>query len=59
VEIVTIAERPDVGDLLWDFPGAWPAFMYQDPTSDLYYSEAATAFAEFVTSGVPRPTLGE
>jgi hypothetical protein len=48
VEIVTIAERPEVADLLWDFPGAWPTFMYQDPISDLYYAEAASAFAEFV-----------
>ncbi len=48
VEIVTIAERPDLADLLWDFPAAWPDFMYQDPTSDLYYAEAASAYAEFV-----------
>jgi GNAT superfamily N-acetyltransferase len=48
VEIATIAARPDLAPLLWAFPYAWPAFMYEDPTGSLYYADAATAYPEFV-----------
>jgi GNAT superfamily N-acetyltransferase len=48
VEIVTIASRPDLAPLLYEFPQAWPAFMYEDPTGGLYYADAATAYPEFV-----------
>lgn len=46
VEIVTLASRPDLVDRLCDFPNAWPDFMLQDPTADLYYTDAETAFPE-------------
>jgi hypothetical protein len=34
--------------LLGEFPLAWPAFMYEDPTGSLYYADAATTYPEFV-----------
>jgi hypothetical protein len=52
VEIVTIASRPDLADLLGQFPMGWPAFMYQDRTGDLYYADAATAHPDFVMLAV-------
>ena len=48
MEIITLASRPDLAEALFAFPGAWPPFMYEDPTSDLYYDDAATAYPEFV-----------
>ena len=48
VEIVTIASRPDLADLLWKFSHAWPAFMYEDPTGTLYYTDAPSAYPDFV-----------
>jgi hypothetical protein len=52
VEIITLASRPDLAEALFAFPGAWPPFMYEDPTSDLYYDDAATAYPEFVMLAV-------
>ena len=34
LEIVTLAERPDLADRLWDFDDLWPEFMTQDPIGD-------------------------
>jgi hypothetical protein len=48
VKIVTLASRPELAGKLYDFPGAWPTFMREDPTSNLYYTDAATAYPEFV-----------
>jgi hypothetical protein len=48
VRIVTLASRPDLVDSLYDFPGAWPTFMVQDPTADLYYGDAHEAYPEFI-----------
>jgi hypothetical protein len=52
VEIITLASCPDLAEPLFAFPGAWPPFMYEDPTSDLYYDAAATAYPEFVMLAV-------
>jgi GNAT superfamily N-acetyltransferase len=48
VEIVTLASRPDLAPLFYEFPQAWPAFMYHDETGTLYYASATTAYPEFV-----------
>lgn len=37
VEIVTLAERPDLEDAIWSLSGVWPRFMHEDPIADLFY----------------------
>lgn len=48
MDVVTLAERPDLTDSLFDFPAAWPLFMYEDPVSGLYYNDVDTAYPEHV-----------
>lgn len=43
--IVSLAERPDLTDKIWEFDGLWPVFMQQDPLADLFYSRATTTYA--------------
>ncbi|HEY8371304.1 MAG TPA: N-acetyltransferase [Pseudonocardiaceae bacterium] len=46
---VTLAERPDLADRLWDLSDQWPTFMLHDPVAGLYYNDAALdTFAEHV-----------
>ncbi|MEV0648062.1 GNAT family N-acetyltransferase [Phytomonospora sp. NPDC050363] len=33
VRITTLAERPELADLVWDMPDSWPEFMDHDPIS--------------------------
>jgi GNAT superfamily N-acetyltransferase len=35
MEIVTLAQRPDLEDALWSFSEGWPTFMSHDPVSRL------------------------
>ncbi|MFA9432579.1 N-acetyltransferase [Egicoccus sp. AB-alg2] len=35
VRVVSLAERPDLGDQLWAFSDGWPAFMLHDPVARL------------------------
>ncbi len=37
MEIVTLAERPELEDAIWGLSSVWPRFMHQDPVADLYY----------------------
>ena len=37
MDVVTLAERPDLEPRLWNLTRAWPKFMLNDPISDLYY----------------------
>ncbi|MEA2023750.1 MAG: N-acetyltransferase [Actinomycetota bacterium] len=37
MEIVTLAERPDLEDAIWDLTTVWPRFMLEDPIANLYY----------------------
>jgi GNAT superfamily N-acetyltransferase len=37
MDVVTLADRPDLEPRLWDLTRAWPRFMLNDPISDLYY----------------------
>ena len=48
VEIVTLGSRPDLAPLFYDFPQAWPEFMYHDETGTLYYADVPTAHSHFV-----------
>jgi GNAT superfamily N-acetyltransferase len=43
--IASIADRPDLADLLWSVEDLWPTFMQQDPISNLYYTRAETSYA--------------
>jgi GNAT superfamily N-acetyltransferase len=37
MEIVSLAERPDLVEAQWDLTSVWPEFMLHDPVGDLYY----------------------
>ncbi len=37
MEIVTLAERPELRDAIWGLSAVWPRFMHEDPIADLYY----------------------
>jgi hypothetical protein len=52
MEIVTLAERPNLAGKLFDFPAAWPAFMYEDPTAGLYYDDVDEVYPEYVMLAV-------
>ncbi len=39
MEIVTLAERPDLIDAHWGLTAAWPSFMLNDPIADIFYSQ--------------------
>lgn len=60
MEIITatIAERPDLAPLLGDF-NPWPRFMHQDPVGSAYYSDAVTAYPEYVLVAVDPDHPGE
>ena len=36
---VTLADAPELRDLLWTFEGSWPEFMRQDPVGNRLYGE--------------------
>ncbi|WP_244933340.1 hypothetical protein [Micromonospora tulbaghiae] len=53
VEIVTLAQRPDLAPLLdADFDGAWPPFMLWNPMGAIYYGVAHETYPEFVFAAV-------
>ena len=58
LEIVTLAERPDLADRLWDFDDLWPRFMQQDPVGDLFYARAGTRYAEYTLLAFDRGEAG-
>jgi GNAT superfamily N-acetyltransferase len=37
MDVVTLAERPDLEDAIWDLTSVWPRFMLEDPIANLYY----------------------
>jgi GNAT superfamily N-acetyltransferase len=37
MEIVILAERPDLAEANWNLSSVWPRFMLEDPIADLYY----------------------
>ena len=52
MEIVTLADRPDLESRLWELVSVWPEFMLWDPIADLYYPKAAEIWSEFVLMAV-------
>ena len=62
LDVVTLAERPDLALLLCGFPGAWPEFMYMDPVAELHYAVAETVYPEYTLLAVdpadPGPRAG-
>ncbi|AOT59298.1 MULTISPECIES: N-acetyltransferase [Streptomyces] len=49
LEIVSLAERPEVLDAIWAMPHLWPKFMQQDPVSDLGYAWMVAQAPEYVS----------
>ena len=47
MEIVTLAERPDLVGPMWQMHDAWPEFMKQDPVGDLLFGRLADVFPRF------------
>src|SRR6187200_2912955 len=47
LEIVTLAERPELMDAFWDLETSWPEFMKHDPIGNGYYA-SLEEFADFV-----------
>jgi GNAT superfamily N-acetyltransferase len=47
LEIVTLAERPDLMETFWDMETSWPEFMKHDPIGNGYYA-SLEHFAELV-----------
>ncbi|GAB2680432.1 N-acetyltransferase [Thalassiella azotivora] len=52
MQVVTLAERPDLADRVFDFPGAWPEHMMHDPTAELYYEDVLSALPQHVLLAV-------
>ncbi|WP_210650223.1 N-acetyltransferase [Nocardioides sp. SYSU D00065] len=47
LEIVTLAERPELMETFWDLETSWPEFMKHDPIGNAYYN-VLSEFSEFV-----------
>lgn len=48
LQITTLAERPELGSVLWNMDHTWPEFMLNDPIADLFYAIADTIYPEYV-----------
>ncbi|GAA1889493.1 N-acetyltransferase [Lapillicoccus jejuensis] len=51
LRFVTLAERPELLDVLWDMETSWPEFMKHDPIGNGYYA-SLERFAEYVLVGL-------
>ncbi len=47
MRIVSLAERPDLIDAMWNMPNMWPTFMLHDPYGDLFFSRLTDVFPHF------------
>lgn len=47
VVITTVAERPELGGLLWDMPDPWPEFMRHDPVSLACFGRVGETFPQY------------
>ena len=45
--VVTLAERPDLVDAMWDMPSTWPRFMLEDPVADVWFQHLPEVFGEY------------
>ncbi|MGH1565390.1 N-acetyltransferase [Mumia sp. DW29H23] len=48
IDVVTLADRPELEPLLSRFDGAWPEFMRWDPVGPVYYAVVEECYPEFV-----------
>jgi len=44
--IVTLAERPDLIEAMWEMPSPWPPFMLEDPVVGMFWGQLPVAFPE-------------
>ena len=51
LDVVTLAERPDLLDVFWDMETSWPEFMKHDPIGNGYY-DCLEEFADYVLVGL-------
>ncbi|BCB82360.1 hypothetical protein GCM10022251_47820 [Phytohabitans flavus] len=58
LQIATVAERPEWGQMLGQLDGLWPEFMSHDPTGGLYFGYHLTAYPEYVLIAVD-PATGQ
>jgi GNAT superfamily N-acetyltransferase len=47
MRMVSLAERPDLIDPMWNMPNLWPAFMLHDPYGTIFFDRLADVFPEF------------
>ncbi|SDP44557.1 hypothetical protein SAMN04515671_4263 [Nakamurella panacisegetis] len=47
MELLSLAERPDLIGPMWSMPSPWPIFMTMDPIGDELFSRLPDVFAEF------------
>lgn len=47
VTITTLAERPRLGEALWEMPDPWPEFMRNDPVGRSHIGRIGETFPEF------------
>jgi len=52
--VTTLAERPELHDVLWEMPDSWPVFMHHDPVSNACVGLVATEFPEYVVVATDR-----
>ena len=58
VTVVSIADRPDLAQRLWDLEDLWPLFMRHDPIADVYYDRCARLFPDLVFLAVTEDGAG-
>ena len=46
LNLVSLAERPDLVDAMWQMPNSWPRFMLEDPIGDLLFDRLPEVFPE-------------
>ena len=47
MELLSLAERPDLTEPMWNMPNPWPEFMTKDPIGDEFFSRLPDVFPEF------------
>ncbi|MEN8114657.1 MAG: N-acetyltransferase [Actinomycetota bacterium] len=52
MEIVTLADRPDLVSSLWNLSSVWPGFMRHDPFAHLYYDHVEDRWGDWVLMAV-------
>ncbi|MEN8233705.1 MAG: N-acetyltransferase [Actinomycetota bacterium] len=52
MEIVTLADRPDLIPSLWNLSSVWPDFMRYDPFAHLYYDHVEERWSDWVLMAI-------